>query len=74
MLVPVIMHASFNSFSDTLTITDHLSGNPLVVNPGGLVGIALLLLTVLAAHALRRRKARPQSMAAPLAASGRSAG
>jgi hypothetical protein len=42
VLVAVIMHASFNAFSDTLTTTDHLSGNPLVVNPGGLVGIVLV--------------------------------
>jgi CAAX protease family protein len=28
LLVPVIMHASFNRFGDTLTTTDHLSGDP----------------------------------------------
>ena len=74
VLVAVIMHASFNAFSDTLTTTDHLSGNPLVVNPGGLVGIVLVFGAVLVAHALRRRASRPASIRAELAAGGRSAG
>jgi uncharacterized protein len=59
VLVPVIMHASFNRYSDTLTTTDHLSGDHLLVTPGGLVGIALLLLTVLVAYTgfgLKRRR------------------
>jgi CAAX protease family protein len=73
VLVAVIMHASFNAFSDTLTTTDHLSGDPLVVNPGGLVGIVLVFGAVLAAHALRRRASRPASIRAKLAAGGRSA-
>jgi uncharacterized membrane protein len=60
LLVPVLMHASFNRFGDSLTNTDHLSGNPLVVTPGLLVGIALILLTVVIAHAAfgRRRRER----------------
>jgi uncharacterized protein len=39
VLVPVIMHASFNRFSDSLTTTDHFSGEPRVVTPGGWSGL-----------------------------------
>jgi uncharacterized protein len=68
LLVPVLMHASFNRFADTLTNTDHLSGDPLLVTPGGLVGIALLLLTVLFAHiAISRRRGGRRSTARPVA-------
>lgn len=74
VLVPVIMHASFNSFSDTLTTTDHLSGDPLIVTPAGLVGIALLLLTVIVAHtASRQRRRGRRSTAAPIAVPDRAA-
>jgi hypothetical protein len=63
VLVAAMMHGSFNSFSDTLTMTDHLTGNQLVVTPGGAVGIALLYLTVVITHTgwfrSRRRRARP---------------
>jgi uncharacterized protein len=73
VLVAAVMHGSFNSYSDTLTTTDHLTGNALVVTPGGAVGIGVLLLAVVAAHtaARRRRKAPRRSMATPLAAGDR---
>ena len=76
VLVAAVMHTSFNSFSDTLTTTDHLTGNPLVVNPAGAVGIGLVLVTVLLAHTARRRIRKPRSrrVAAPLATAHRSAG
>jgi CAAX protease family protein len=74
LLVPVIMHASFNRFGDTLTTTDHLSGDPLLVTPGGLIGIVLLLLTVVVAHtAFGRRKRERRSAAAPVAVPNRAA-
>jgi membrane protease YdiL (CAAX protease family) len=74
LLVPVLMHASFNRFGDTLTNTDHLSGDPLLVTPGGLVGIALILLTVVIAHAaFRRRRGGRRSSATPVALPDRAA-
>jgi CAAX protease family protein len=72
VLVPVIMHASFNQFSDTLTTTNRLSGDPLIVNPGGLVGIVLLLLTVVVAHTVPGRKKRGRrATATPVAVTDR---
>jgi membrane protease YdiL (CAAX protease family) len=74
LLVPVIMHASFNRYSDTLTTTDHLSGDPLVVTPGGLVGIALVYLTVLIAYTAFGRGSRARrSAATPVAVPNRAA-
>ena len=35
VLVAAVMHGSTNSFSDTLTTTEHLTGNQPVVTPGG---------------------------------------
>jgi CAAX protease family protein len=68
------MHASFNRFSDTLTPTEHLSGDPLLVTPGGLVGIALLLVTVVVAHTAFGRRARGRrTTAAPIAVPDRAA-
>lgn len=75
VLVAALVHASFNAYSDVLTTTDHLGGNPLVVTPGGAVGLALLFLTVIAAHTVFRARKRPRrSMATPVAATDRAAG
>jgi CAAX protease family protein len=76
VLVAALVHASFNAYSDVLTTTDHLSGNPLVVTPGGAVGLAPLFLTVIAAHTVffRARKRPRRSMATPVAATDRAAG
>ena len=64
ILVAAVMHGSFNSFSDTLTTTDHLSGNQLVVTAGGVVGIVLLYLAVAIMHTgwfkARRARATPR--------------
>jgi Type II CAAX prenyl endopeptidase Rce1-like len=73
LLVPVIMHASFNRFGDTLTNTDHLSGDPLLVTPGGLVGIALILATVVTAHAFGRKRGERSATPTPVAAPHRAA-
>jgi CAAX protease family protein len=73
LLVPVIMHASFNRFGDTLTNTDHLSGDPLLVTPGGLVGIALILATVVTAHAFGRKRGERSATPTPSAAPHRAA-
>lgn len=43
VLVATVFHAALNSYSDNLADSDHLSGNPLVVAPGGLVGISMLV-------------------------------
>jgi uncharacterized protein len=76
VLVAALVHASFNAYSDVLTTTDHLSGNPLVVTPGGAVGLALLFLTVIAAHTVffRARKRPRRSLATQVAATDRAAG
>jgi CAAX protease family protein len=76
VLVAALVHASFNAYSDLLTTTNHLGGNPLVVTPGGAVGLALLFLTVIAAHTVffRARKRPRRSMATPVAATDRAAG
>jgi membrane protease YdiL (CAAX protease family) len=76
VLVAALMHTSFNSFSDTLTTTDHLTGNPLVVNPAGAVGIGLVLITVLLTHTAPRRIRKPRSrrVASALATPDPSAG
>jgi hypothetical protein len=73
LLEPVIMHASFNRFGDTLTNTDHLSGDPLLVTPGGLVGIALILATVVTAHAFGRKRGERSATPTPVAAPHRAA-
>jgi hypothetical protein len=74
LLVPVIMHASFNRFGDTLTNTDHLRGDPLLVTPGGLVGIALILATVVIAHtAFGRKRGGRAATSTPVAAPHRAA-
>jgi uncharacterized protein len=76
VLVAALVHASFNVYSDMLTTNDHLGGNPLVVTPGGAVGLALLFLTVIAGHAVffTARKRPRRSMATPVAATDRAAG
>jgi CAAX protease family protein len=76
VLVAAVVHGSFNAYSDFVATTDHLGGNPLVVAPGGAVGIALLFLTVIAAHAafIRARKRPRRSMATSVAATDRPAG
>jgi membrane protease YdiL (CAAX protease family) len=76
VLVAALVHASFNAYSDLLTTTDHLGGNPLVVTPGGAVGLALLFLTVIAAHTVffRARKRPRRSLATQVAATDRAAG
>jgi uncharacterized protein len=76
VLVAAVVHGSFNAYSAFVATTDHLGGNPLVVAPGGAVGIALLFLTVIAAHAafVRARKRPRRSMATPVAATDRAAG
>jgi len=76
VLVAAVVHGSFNAYSDIVTTTDHLGGNQLVVTPGGAVGIALLFLTVIAAHVVfvRARKRPRPSVATPVAATHRAAG
>jgi uncharacterized protein len=61
VVVLALMHGSLNSFSDRLSDSAHLIGEPFVVSVGGLVGTALTLLVVLIAHALLhiRRRAVP---------------
>jgi membrane protease YdiL (CAAX protease family) len=71
VLVAAAVHGSFNAYADFLATTDHLSGNQLVVTPAGAVGIALLFLTVIAAHSIffRASKRPRRFMATALAAS-----
>ena len=55
VLVAAVMHGSTNSFSDTLTATEHLTGDQLVVTPGGAVGIVLVYAAVVLLHSGRFR-------------------
>jgi membrane protease YdiL (CAAX protease family) len=57
VLVVAVAHASFNAFGDRLSDGDHLVGNPFLASVGGLVGFAVMALTVLAVYRLRRHGA-----------------
>jgi hypothetical protein len=75
VLVLAVLHGSFNAFGDKLTSTDHLTGSPLVVTPGGVIGIGAILITALITYAVSRtgwRLRRPVPSRA--AASGQGAG
>jgi CAAX protease family protein len=50
VLVVAVLHGSLNSFSDRLMATEHLSGDPLVVSAGGLVGFAVSAVAILIAY------------------------
>ena len=54
VLATTVLHGSFNAFSDRLADPAHLTGNPLVVTPGGAVGFAVILAAALAAYAINR--------------------
>lgn len=47
VLVVAVLHGSLNSFSDRLMATKHLSGDPLIVSAGGLVGFAVFAVAIL---------------------------
>lgn len=75
VLVATVLHGSFNAFSDKLTSPDHLTGNPLVVSPGGAIGIAVMALTALALYtAAKVRAGRNRPLTAPIAAGAHRAG
>jgi uncharacterized protein len=72
VLVATVLHGSFNAFGDTLAATEHLTGSPLVVSPGGVVGVVVILLIALVAYrASKARWPRGRSVTASVAASGR---
>jgi membrane protease YdiL (CAAX protease family) len=50
VLVAAVFHGSLNAFSDNLTDVDHLSGNSLLVTPGGAIGIGVMALVTLLAY------------------------
>ena len=52
-----LLHGSLNTFSDRLTDTNHLSGNPLIVGGGGVIASALVAVGILITYrVLVRRK------------------
>jgi hypothetical protein len=55
VLVVAVAHGSLNAFSDRLTDSDHLSGSPLVVSGGGVMGTAVLAIAALVAYGVFRR-------------------
>jgi uncharacterized protein len=52
-----LLHGSLNTFSDRLTDTNHLSGNPLIVGGGGVIASALVAVGIFITYrVLVRRK------------------
>jgi uncharacterized protein len=47
VIVTAILHGSLNTFSDRLTDSKHLAGNPLVVGGGGAIAIAIAIVASL---------------------------
>ena len=75
VLVVAVLHGSFNAFGDKLTNTDHLTGSPLVVTPGGAVGFGVILLTAVIAYTLSKTgRLRRRPLTACVAASNHAAG
>lgn len=56
VLMAAILHGSLNSFSDRLSDSAHLSGDPFVVSVGGMIGIGVIAVAVILVY-LRRRAA-----------------
>jgi membrane protease YdiL (CAAX protease family) len=55
VLAVALLHGSLNTFSDRLTDSEHLLGNPLVVTGGGLLMTAIIAITMLAVYTRRRK-------------------
>jgi uncharacterized protein len=58
VLVVAFLHGSLNTFSDRFTDPAHLSGNPLLVSGGGLLGIGIMAAVVAIAYAVKERTSR----------------
>jgi membrane protease YdiL (CAAX protease family) len=54
VLMAAILHGSLNSFSDRLSDSAHLSGDPFIVSVGGLVGIGVIAVAVVVTYWRRR--------------------
>ncbi len=67
VLVTTVLHGSFNAFGDRLADPAHLTGSPLIVSPGGALGVGVLLATALAVYAIKGRLThrRPLPAAVP---------
>jgi membrane protease YdiL (CAAX protease family) len=59
VIVTALLHGSLNTFSDRLTDSDHLSGNPLVVGGGGLIAIAIAIPCAVATAVWLQRRRPP---------------
>jgi membrane protease YdiL (CAAX protease family) len=63
VIVTAILHGSLNTFSDRLTDSKHLAGNPLVVGGGGVIAIAIAVVaSVVTAGWLRRRLVQTEKL------------
>jgi membrane protease YdiL (CAAX protease family) len=68
VLVTMVFHAGLNAYGDSLTDSEHLSGNPLVVSAGGAIGMGVTALAALLAFRVHHRflgSARQRAAAAP---------
>jgi CAAX protease family protein len=68
VLVVAVAHGSLNAFSDRLTDIDHLSGSPLIVSGGGVVGVAVMAVAALVAYLALPRIAPAGRLARPVGA------
>jgi hypothetical protein len=55
VLVVAVMHGSLKAFSDRLSDSAHLPGDPFIVSIGGLVGFGVIAVAVFIAYSRRRR-------------------
>jgi membrane protease YdiL (CAAX protease family) len=63
VIVTAILHGSLNTFSDRLTDSKHLTGNPLVVGGGGVIAIAIAAIaSLITARWLRHRRLRGEEL------------
>jgi hypothetical protein len=57
VLVAALMHGSLNAYSDRLSDSVHLSGDPFVVSVGGVIGMGVIAVAVVVAYLWRRTTA-----------------
>jgi hypothetical protein len=61
VLVAALMHGSLNAYSDRLSDSAHLSGDPFIVSVGGLIGVGVIAVVVVIAYSWRHKSAAKRS-------------
>jgi membrane protease YdiL (CAAX protease family) len=56
LIAVALLHGSLNTFSDRLTDPEHLSGNPLIVNAGGVIASALVAIGIFITYRVLARR------------------